>query len=151
MSRSALGRVVPPLVSPLLGLHFTHRLLGIVAAFVLIAGTLAVLRAGARGRIALLAASGTALVLVQIGLGVWSVAGRLAVTPVSLHTLVAALLFATAAAQARLGRIGENRMRGAIAPLWPPARARSADSGVGDPLHGTGWPRGRARARERGA
>ena len=117
MSRSASVGWCPRWLARFWDCTSTHRLLGIVAAFVLIAGTLAVLRAGARGRIALLAASGTALVLVQIGLGVWSVAGRLAVTPVSLHTLVAALLFATAAAQARLGRIGENRMRGAIAPL----------------------------------
>ena len=111
------GRVVPPLVNRLLGLHFAHRLLGVLAAFAVIAGTLAMLRAGARGRIALLAVSGTALVLAQVGLGVWSVASRLAVAPVSLHTLVAALLFATAVAQAHLGNIGDSRRRGVRAPL----------------------------------
>ena len=75
------------------------------------------LRAGARGRIALRAVSGTALVLAQVGLGVWSVASRLAVAPVSLHTLFAALLFATAVAQAHLGNIGDSRRRGVRAPL----------------------------------
>ena len=111
-----LGRVVPPLANPLIGLHFAHRLLGALAVFVVIMGTLAVLRAGAGGRLALLAVSGTGLVLAQIGLGVWSVAGRLAVTPVSLHTLVGALLFAVATAQARLGRTADGVEHGALAP-----------------------------------
>lgn len=119
-----LGRVVPPLVSPLLGLHFAHRLLGILTALAVITGTLAMLRAGARGRIALLAVSGTALVLAQIGLGVWSVASRLAVAPVSLHTLVAALLFATAVAQAHLGNIGDSRSR------WLRAPPQTSDMGA---------------------
>src|SRR5688572_18511280 len=98
-----LGRVVPPLVHPLVVLHFAHRVLGVVTAALVIAAVAAILRAGARGRIARLAGAAAGLVLAQVALGIWSVAGRLAVAPVSLHTVVAALLFATCVALARWG------------------------------------------------
>jgi heme A synthase len=56
-------------------------------------------------------------VVAQIALGVWSVAGRLAVAPVSLHTLVAALLFGASVALARFGRESSPRAAGAHAAL----------------------------------
>jgi heme A synthase len=110
-----LGRVVPPLIHPLVTLHFAHRVLGVITALVVLAAVAAIFRAGARGGVARLAGAAGALVLAQIALGVWSVAGRLAVAPVSLHTLVAALLFATTVALARFGRVSETHALGAPA------------------------------------
>jgi len=102
-----LGRAIPPFVHPFVALHFAHRVLGVVTAVVVIGATVSILRAGARGPIAQLATSALALVLAQVGLGVWSITARLGVTPVSLHTLVAAMLFAVLVALARVGRVGE--------------------------------------------
>jgi len=110
-----LGRVVPPLIHPLVTLHFAHRVLGVITAIVVLAAVAVIFRAGARGGVARLAGAAGALVLAQIALGVWSVAGRLAVAPVSLHTLVAALLFATTVALARFGRVSETHALGAPA------------------------------------
>jgi heme A synthase len=99
-----LGRVVPPFVHPLVALHYTHRVLAVVTGVVVLAAVAAILRAGARGAVAGLALAAGVLVVAQIALGIWSVAGRLAVAPVSLHTLVAALLFGASVALARFGR-----------------------------------------------
>jgi heme A synthase len=111
-----LGRVVPPLIHPLVTLHFAHRVLGVITGIVVLTAVAAIFRAGARGPIARLAGAAGALVLAQVALGVWSVAGRLAVAPVSLHTLVAALLFATTIALARFGRASTTHALGAPAP-----------------------------------
>ncbi len=124
-----LGEVVPPFVHPLVALHFAHRVLGVITAVVVLAATGAILRAGARGAVARLAAVASALVVAQIGLGIWSVAGRLAVAPVSLHTLVAALLFAAAIALAGWGRV--------TPPSQPPATAASA--AAVSALHRSTW------------
>ena len=110
-----LGRVVPPFVHPLVALHFAHRVLGVITAVVVVVAVAAILRAGASGRLARLAGAAAGLVLAQVALGIWSVAGRLAVAPVSLHTLVAALLFATCVALARWGRVPAERPVGAPA------------------------------------
>jgi heme A synthase len=59
------------------------------------------------------------LVLGQVALGVLSVAGRLAVVPVSLHTLGAAALFATWVALVAWGRVAAER--GAAARREPVA------------------------------
>jgi heme A synthase len=93
------------MIHPLVALHYAHRVLALVTAAIVIAGVVAVLRAGARGIPARIALTALALVLAQVGLGVWSVAGRLAVAPVALHTLVAGLLFAASVALARWGRV----------------------------------------------
>ncbi len=111
-----LGELVPPFVHPLLVVHYLHRVLAIITAAVVIAGTVAIARAGPGSRLRhdgdvglvgarRLAVAAVVLVLAQVALGLWSVAGRLAVAPVSLHTLVAALLFAVVVAQARWGRM----------------------------------------------
>jgi heme A synthase len=110
-----LGRVVPPMIHPLVALHYTHRVLALVTAVVVITGAAAVVRTGARGAPARLALATVVLVLAQIGLGVWSVAGRLAVAPVSLHSLVAALLFGASVALARWGRLPTLRAARATA------------------------------------
>ncbi|HET9948330.1 MAG TPA: COX15/CtaA family protein, partial [Longimicrobiales bacterium] len=89
-----LGQVVPPLVNAPITLHFSHRVLALVVALVVIALAVRVHRAGAPERLRRWAALAAALVVVQIGLGFASVLTVLAVVPVSLHTLVAASLLA---------------------------------------------------------
>jgi heme A synthase len=87
-----LGQWVPPLTEPLVALHFTHRVMAFVAlAAVLWVGHIAyrkVERWDVRG-LGLLVSG---LVLAQVLLGFLAVYFRLAVVPVSLHTLLAASL-----------------------------------------------------------
>jgi heme A synthase len=87
-----LGEWVPPLSHPLVAFHFGHRVLGLVAlAAVLWAGHVAFWRAG-RGPIRILGLAAAVVALSQVLLGFLSVYFRLAVVPVSLHTLFAAVL-----------------------------------------------------------
>ena len=104
-----LGEVVPPLDHPLVALHFFHRALAVITALVAAGAVIAIARAGARGRVLQLAMGALGLMLVQVALGIWSVAGLLAVLPVSLHTLVAALLFASTVALQRWGALSVRR------------------------------------------
>jgi heme A synthase len=87
-----LGALVPPLDHPLVALHFSHRVLGVVLlGSVLWLGHVAFRRSGSP-KVRLL---GVAVALVaggQLLLGFFSVYSRLAVAPVSLHTLFAAVL-----------------------------------------------------------
>jgi heme A synthase len=99
-----LGQVVPPLDEPLVAVHFAHRVVAVLTGLVVVAAAVAIL-GRASGRIRRLALTAIALVVAQIALGVLSVAGRLAVVPVSLHTLGAAVLFATWVALAAWGRM----------------------------------------------
>ena len=89
-----LGRVVPPLVNAPITVHFAHRVLGMIVAVVVLAFAVRVYRADSPERVRRWATVAAGLVLVQVGLGVASVVTRLAVFPVSLHTLVAASLLA---------------------------------------------------------
>ena len=98
-----LGRLVPALDHPLVVLHFGHRVVGVVLAVATVALGVFVLRDYTARRIRLLATGAIAAVLAQVTLGFLSVAGSLAVLPVSLHTLVAALLFAITVALAACG------------------------------------------------
>lgn len=87
-----LGQWVPPLENGLVILHFSHRSLGVVLlGAVLLAGRLAFWRGGSK-RIRILGASVAGVVTAQFLLGFLSVYFRLAVIPVSLHTLLAATL-----------------------------------------------------------
>jgi heme A synthase len=87
-----LGRFLPPLDNAMVALHFGHRALGIVLfGIVLLVGHLAFWRGGTT-RIRVLGASMAAVVTAQLLLGFYSVFFRLAVVPVSLHTLLAAIL-----------------------------------------------------------
>ena len=87
-----LGEWIPQFSHPLVVLHFGHRVLGLtVLGMVLWVGHVAFWR----GRTTRLRALGLAAVLVttaQVLLGFLSVYYRLAVVPVSLHTLLAATL-----------------------------------------------------------
>jgi heme a synthase len=110
-----LGQLVPPLDQPLVAVQFAHRVVALATGLVVILAALAIARR-AQGRVRRLALGALALVIAQIGLGVMSVAARLAVAPVSLHTLGAAGLFAIWVALAAWGRV----------PLDQSAERRSA-------------------------
>ncbi len=85
-----LGRVIPPLDIPLVALHFTHRVVAVLAASAVIALAAWTMRVRAPGVVRSWASWAAVLVLIQIALGFISVLTGLAVVPVSLHTLVAA-------------------------------------------------------------
>jgi heme A synthase len=85
-----LGEWIPPLSHSLVALHFGHRVLGLaVLAATLWVGHIA-FRQGDKGGIRSLGIAATVAVSAQVLLGFLSVYYRLAVAPVSLHTLLAA-------------------------------------------------------------
>ena len=95
-----LGRVVPPLQYPLVGLHFLHRVLGLVVAVVVLHHSRL---AWVRTRDPFprrLAAALAVGVVAQVLLGFASVLFRLEVPYVSTHTLLAATLLALGVAMA---------------------------------------------------
>ncbi len=107
-----LGQVVPPLEHPLVILHFGHRLLGVVVALATLALAVYVLRRRVAAPLPALAAGSLVTVLAQVTVGFLSVSSSLAVVPVSLHTLLAALLFTLTMALATYGREPELRLTG---------------------------------------
>tara|TARA_B100000929_G_scaffold197299_1_gene156490 strand:- start:6 stop:794 length:789 start_codon:yes stop_codon:yes gene_type:complete len=100
-----LGELVPPLVNSTITLHFTHRLIGIVAALLIIGLSLWIFRVSAPKPLRLLGLLAAALVVTQVIIGFVSVLTSLAVIPVSLHTLIAAGLLATLVRIATLARL----------------------------------------------
>ena len=100
-----LGELVPPLVNSTITLHFTHRLIGIVAALLIIGLSIWILRVSAPKPLRLLGLLAAALVVTQGIIGFVSVLTSLAVIPVSLHTLIAAGLLATLVRLATLARL----------------------------------------------
>ena len=100
-----LGELVPPLVNSTITLHFTHRLIGIVAALLIIGLSIWILRVSAPKPFRLLGLLAAALVVTQVIIGFVSVLTSLAVIPVSLHTLIAAGLLATLVRLAPLARL----------------------------------------------
>ncbi len=93
-----LGRVIPPLVHPMVQLHFLHRVLGIAVAIVVLRGSWLVLTRTADAVQRRLAAGLAAGVVAQVVLGFLSVAFRLEPPYVSSHTLLAAILLGLAVA-----------------------------------------------------
>lgn len=91
-----LGQWVPPMESRLVLLHWHHRLVGVVLALATVWLAWKVFRGTRLRRFRRAAAAAVLLVVVQVALGFVAVSTALAVTPVSLHTLVAAGLFAVA-------------------------------------------------------
>jgi heme A synthase len=85
-----LGRVVPPLDNLLVALHFTHRVVALLAAAAVIGLATWTMAVRAPGVVRSWASWAAILVLIQIALGFISVLTGLSVVPVSLHTLVAA-------------------------------------------------------------
>ena len=100
-----LGELVPPLVNSTITLHFTHRLIGIVAALLIIGLSIWILRVSAPKPLRLLGLLAAVLVVTQVIIGFVSVLTSLAVIPVSLHTLIAAGLLATLVRLATLARL----------------------------------------------
>lgn len=86
------GQEWVPTFSGLVGIHVIHRLngFGLLIAFAILA-----LQARGTGRVARLAGAGTALVLLQIVVGVTNVLWRLPVWVTGLHTALAAALVLT--------------------------------------------------------
>lgn len=93
-----LGEWIPPFQHSLVVLHFGHRVLGmIVLGAVLWVGHVAFWRSGSRA-LGSLGSAAALLVVGQVVLGFLSVYYQLAVTPVSLHTLLAAAILTLLAA-----------------------------------------------------
>jgi heme a synthase len=91
----AFGRIVPPLATPLIAVHFAHRVGAIVVTATVLVTLSAVLRRSADPwlrRPALLAAG---LVVVQVSLGATVIWSRRAVLPTTTHLVVGAALLAT--------------------------------------------------------
>ncbi len=104
-----LGRWVPPLDHPLVQLHFTHRVLGVVigiGAFAVGWRVWRTSRDALTRRLAALLATG---IVTQVILGFVSVAARLEAPFVSVHTLLAATLLALAVGLATHARDNEPR------------------------------------------
>lgn len=118
-----LGQVVPPLVNVPIVTHFTHRVLGIVVTAAVVALAVWAYRSDVPGRVRRWLLAAAVLVVAQVALGVASVLTVLAVTPVSLHTLLAATLLAVLAAIATFGWRAETAARAAA--------VRGASVGVG--------------------
>jgi heme A synthase len=97
-----LGAFLPPLQNPMVALHFSHRLLGLgVVVSALWVGHVAFRRSNGTPLRTLGVSVGLVAGL-QLLLGFLSVYYRLAVVPVSLHTLLAAVLLCLLAATATL-------------------------------------------------
>jgi cytochrome c oxidase assembly protein subunit 15 len=91
----ALGRVVPPLDTPGVALHFAHRLGGLVVLGAVLHMFRAA-RASGEARLRGPAALALLLVLVQLALGAATVLTAKAVSPTTLHVATGAALLATA-------------------------------------------------------
>jgi len=108
-----LGRWVPPLEHGLVALHFGHRVLGLALLGVVMWVGHVAFRRGRSRWIRSLGVLATATALAQVVLGFLSVFFRLAVVPVSLHTLLAATLLALLTALATL--------------TWAPGRGNASE------------------------
>jgi cytochrome c oxidase assembly protein subunit 15 len=100
------GEWIPTITNHLVGLHFAHRVVGIVATVAVVALAWKILGDPIERRLRSLALTAVALVLVQMTLGIVSVLSILAVVPVSLHTLGAAALLCVLATLAAWGWVG---------------------------------------------
>ena len=110
------GGLLPPAWTHAVGIQWLHRALGFVVLAAVAWLAVAVVRKGAPAFVRRAAWTAVALVVGQVVLGFLSTWTILAVTPVSLHTLLAASLLAVLAAMATWGRLDAARASGA-APL----------------------------------
>jgi heme A synthase len=128
-----LGQLIPPLSYPTVALHFSHRALGLlVLAMVLWVGHIAFWR-GKSAEVVRMGVAAALVAMAQVLLGFLSVYYRLAVEPVSLHTLLAATLLVL------LVRL--------VALAWAPGAAPAAGPDrveVQPSRAGAGGPGGRA-------
>jgi cytochrome c oxidase assembly protein subunit 15 len=89
-----LGQWIPPLQTATVAVHFGHRVTGILLLITLLALTVRAARSLGPSAARTLAMSAGVLVTLQVLLGFLSVYTRLAVLPVSFHTLLAATILA---------------------------------------------------------
>ncbi len=111
-----LGQWIPPLQTATVAVHFGHRVVGILLLVSLAILTVRAVKELGPSVARTLALSAGALVVAQVALGFLSVYMRLAVIPVSLHTLLAATILTFTVAVAVM--------------TWAPQRAASASIGV---------------------
>jgi len=86
------GQWIPRISNALIGLHFAHRVMGVVATVAVVVLVWRLLRHPIERRVRGFALAALGLVALQMTLGIVSVLSILAVVPVSLHTLGAASL-----------------------------------------------------------
>jgi heme A synthase len=103
---TCLGSWMPDVPNAYVAIQLAHRAFAVLAALAVIAATLKLLSVSGSKPVRAAAALASALVVVQVGLGVLAVTTRLAVLPVSLHTLVAAALFGTLVLLSTWGWVG---------------------------------------------
>ena len=106
---TCIGEWVPPLDNRLIAIHFTHRVVAVLVTLLVLTLAIRLLRSDAPMRVRRAATAAIGLVLAQFTLGLLSVTSALAVVPVSLHTLGAALLLVTLTALSVWGRVAEDR------------------------------------------
>jgi heme A synthase len=87
-----LGQWIPPLQTATVAVHFSHRVTGMLLLITLLALAIRAVRSLAPSAARTLAGSAGILVTLQVFLGFASVYTRLAVVPVSFHTLLAAAI-----------------------------------------------------------
>lgn len=127
----AYGQIVPPLVSTPVALHFAHRVGAVVVLLAVAWVAIRTCRAhGGRAALAAPASLLAALVVVQIGLGGWTVLSRKAAWVTSAHLGVGALLWATALVLALNAR---RHLRLSPPPAGEPSRPHLDLAGSGAP------------------
>ncbi|NCG32772.1 MAG: hypothetical protein GWP44_07800 [Proteobacteria bacterium] len=99
-----LGQVVPPLINAPIMIHFGHRVVGILALITVIGLAVWAARNALPAAVRTWTVLAGGLAVTQVALGFLSVLTVLAVVPVSLHTLIAALLIAALVHVAVLSR-----------------------------------------------
>lgn len=120
----AFGRLVPPFLSPEIGIHFAHRVGAIVIASAVLWVAVRASRHPERPDLLAPARLAAALVVLQIVLGGASVLSRLAVVPTTAHLVCGALLLAT---------LVVLTVRAARAGTVQPRAARAAQDRLVDP------------------
>jgi heme A synthase len=104
-----LGHLVPPLVNTPIILHFGHRVIGMLALMTIVGLAIWLVRQQTSAVIRTWALLAAGLVVAQVSLGFLSVLTMLAVMPVSLHTLGAAMLLATLVHLATLTHVASGK------------------------------------------
>ena len=117
----AYGRLVPPLESLPVALHFAHRVGAVVVAVLVATVVVRARRYAGVPEIRRLAALLGLLVVVQIALGGWVILSYKAAWVTTAHLGLGALLFAVSLTLALVSR---RRMAPAPAPAHPPIEPR---------------------------
>jgi cytochrome c oxidase assembly protein subunit 15 len=120
----ALGRLVPPLSSFPVAIHYVHRVWALVVAGLVAASTVAAFRSGRRG----LKAAGvwlSVLVVVQIALGAATVLSGRDVLVTTAHVATGALLLGSSLALS-LSALAVERRRNNVVPIRPALARRVA-------------------------